>query len=63
MPTNDFAVLSGATITLNATLGTVVQTYPIVVTSTMINAPQLSATTTIMITVDKCRVTSFAAAS
>ena len=62
-PANAFVVLNGSTITLSPTLGTVVQTYPIVVTSTMIDAPQLSATTTIMITVDKCRVTSFAAAS
>ena len=37
--TNNFTVLNGATITLNATLGTVIQAYQIVVTSTMIDVP------------------------
>jgi hypothetical protein len=56
-------VLNSATITLSPLLETIVQAYPITLTSTMIEAPQLSATMTITVTVNKCWVVSFTAAS
>ena len=62
-PANAFVVLNEATITLSPVLGTIVQAYPITLTSKMIDAPQLSATITITVTVNKCWVVGFNAAS
>jgi len=62
-PANAFVVLNEATITLSPVLGTIVQAYPITLTSKMIDAPQLSATMTITVTVNKCWVVGLTAAS
>jgi hypothetical protein len=52
----NFVVQNGATITFSPTLETFTQIYEITATSTMVDLPKLSATTTITVTVTKCRV-------
>ena len=48
--------LSGPTIIVDPTLATAVQANTILATTTMVNVPQLSATFSISVTVDLCRV-------
>ena len=48
--------LSGPQIIVDPTLATAVQAYTILATTTMVNVPQLSATVSISVTVDLCRV-------
>ena len=48
--------LNGPTIIFDPTLATAVQAYIILATTTMVNSPQLSATVSISVTVDLCKV-------
>ena len=63
LPANAFIALNGSKITCSPTLATVIGDYPITVTSTMNDEPQLSSTSTITVSVGECSVTSLTAAT
>ena len=63
LPANAFIALNGSKITCGPTLATVIGDYPITVTSTMNDEPQLSSTSTITVSVGECSVTSLTAAT